>query len=460
MKPLNAGVTITEGPQNWQILQRDNEGLASVSLGGTWSTLDSDFSVQARIVQENNQMPAAVHLDWQSAELDQESKSFSITLARIPQGGLYRIETRIRRPNAQDARAMRGDCIHHIGVGDLYIIAGQSNASGTGKGEAEDGPLLGVHVFANDEQWKLGVHPVEDATDTLHPITITSVFHGHSPWIAFAKSIYKKTGIPVGLIPTALGGSPLAMWIHRDNCSGVLFDNMADMLGKAGGRAAGLVWYQGESDIFLNELAEYKVKFKQFVSDMRRLVQNEAFPIFTAQLNSFESDFTDDSSWSELRQIQRELAQELEQVHLIVTIGLGMSDEVHNSSLSNVVIGQRFAAAALEYVYGLSIQSSFPDLIAAAFTDEANNRLKLEFAHVAGDWTPHAAITDFRVEDSTGLVPIEAVKLFTDGIVHLLLQRPSQGGTQLTGLYGKNPRCTLLDDNGRGITPFTVRIMD
>ncbi|QGQ94478.1 hypothetical protein EHS13_05945 [Paenibacillus psychroresistens] len=458
MKPLFAGVTIVDGPEDWQIIQRDKQGFGSLSLIGTWETQEQEFSIQARLVNESNQMPVTNYLDWQTAALDTVNKQFRITLNQIPQGGLYRIETRIRRPNALDARAMRGDCIHHIGIGDLYIIAGQSNASGTGKGEVEDGPMLGVHMFANDERWKLGSHPLEDATNTLHPITITSVFHGHSPWIAFAKAIFLKTSVPIGLIPTALGGSPISMWIHGEDCSGVLFDNMAEMLEKAGGKAAGLVWHQGESDTSTSGLKEYKHRFQQFVAETRKLLQDDAFPIFTAQLNGVVSPNADDFAWSEMRQIQRELSLELGRVYLIVTIGLGMSDEIHNSSLSNVVIGQRYASAALEHVYGLPISSSFPDLVAAAFVDEDKRQLQLQFAHVGGDWTPHRAITDFRVEDELGHLDIDLVKLLDAGIVHLNLQREPQGITKVTGLYGANPRVSLLDDNCRGITPFIVRI--
>lgn len=93
-----------------------------------------------------------------------------------------------------------------------------------------------------------------------------------------------------------------------------------------------------------------------------------------------------------------------------------------------------------------------------AFTDEANNKIKLQFTHVDGDWTPHQAILDFRVEDQFGVITIESVKLQAEGIVYLILKLPTQGKTQITELYGANPRCTLLDDNCRGITPFTVQM--
>src|SRR5689334_17258394 len=120
------GVKITDGPQDWQIFQRDHDGFAAITLAGTWEADEIEFYIQARVVDENLNMPVTAYLDWQDAVLDTAAKRFSITLERVPQGGLYRVETRVKRPQAEDTRPLRGDLIHHIGVGDIFVIAGQS----------------------------------------------------------------------------------------------------------------------------------------------------------------------------------------------------------------------------------------------------------------------------------------------------------------------------------------------
>ncbi len=52
----------------------------------------------------------------------------------IPAGGLYRIESCLKEEkNTPLEWATRGDCVEHFGVGDLFVIAGQSNAVGYGK---------------------------------------------------------------------------------------------------------------------------------------------------------------------------------------------------------------------------------------------------------------------------------------------------------------------------------------
>lgn len=41
------------------------------------------------------------------------------------------------------------DTIHHIGVGDLYVIAGQSNAAGYGKDSIYNPSEIEVHLLRN-----------------------------------------------------------------------------------------------------------------------------------------------------------------------------------------------------------------------------------------------------------------------------------------------------------------------
>lgn len=454
------GVTILNGPQDWQILQRDREGFADIHLKGTWMTVASSFSVQARIVNENSNMPVTRDLDWTDAELNMEEQRFTMTLIKVPQGGLYRIETRIRikRFSQADTRALRGDYIHHLGVGDIYVITGQSNASGTGKGAAMDGPMLGVHLFANDERWKLATHPLEDATNTLHPVTVTGIFHGHSPWLIFGKTIFLKTGIPVGLIPTALGGSPISRWVKGTDSPGDLFDNMADMVQKAGGEIAGVLWYQGESDVDLDLVDEYKETFKKFVQSLRDLVQDNRLPFITAQLNSCTLDVINEANWSGMREVQRTLSHELDNVYLIVTVGCPLSDEIHNGAGSNIWIGERFALAALEHIYGDRVLSHFPEVIGVGFTDGYRQTVELTFTFVAGDWTLGRTTDNFSVQDEEGWIPIQNQTFGEGPNILLELNRKAVGKTTLHGLYGSHPSPSLFDDNGRCITPFSVSI--
>ncbi len=460
MAAKTPGVTIESGPQDWQIIQRDEKDKGAFTIRGTWLTAEKDFSIQARLVDEQTNAPAAAHLDWQDANLDLAKSQFTLTLKDIPAGGLYRLETRLRRPYAGDKRAMRGDCIHHLGVGDIYIVAGQSNASGTGKGAATDGPELGVHLFANDEKWKLAIHPLEDATGTLHPATVTGVFHGHSPWLAFAKRVKSKTGIPIGLIPTALGGSPISMWVKDTGEPAELFDNMMDMADKAGGRVAGILWHQGESETWAGPIEKYPERFRAFVDLSRNKLNNPHLPVITGQINTVLSSSASARDWSRIREIQRRLPHEISGVYMAVTIDCPLSDEIHNSAAANIMVGERYADLALKHIYHVPILAEFPEPTHVRFTDASRRQVEITFTNMSGDWTPNTGQKSFSAEDAEGPIAVEQVELGEDRRIRLQLARPAKANPILHALYGLTPETNLRDDGGRICTPFSLPITD
>ena len=60
----------------------------------------------------------------------------------VPAGGLYRVETYMEYEGWDGLSSTRGDMVHHIGVGDVFVAAGQSNAAGRAKNPVEDPPEL------------------------------------------------------------------------------------------------------------------------------------------------------------------------------------------------------------------------------------------------------------------------------------------------------------------------------
>jgi len=454
---LQVGVTIESGPCAWQILQQDAGGCASIELSGRWAPrAGGDIEqgphwVEARLVCESSAWPVSATLDWTPAKME-SGDTWRATLSNVPAGGLYRVETRVCRRGLADERPLRGDYIHCLGVGDLWCIAGQSNASGTGVGIIEDEPKLGVHLFANDEQWKLATHPLEDATGTLHPVTITGIFHGHSPWLAFARCLKRRLGFPIGLIPAALGGSPLQRWNPEEPGEADLYANMMDMIQKAGGRIKGIVWYQGESDCQPALSKTYGARFRQFVECARRGLNAPDLPVMTAQLNRTTTHDLRLSpamgsapppnvqrSWSVVREAQRQAARDIPSVYLIPTLDLSLSDNIHTSSPSEVLLGERFAQVAFGKVYGKDALTDFPELVEAGSGGEDRREIIARFQNVAGGWATLGPIEDFRAEDESGVIVIEQIILGEDGEVRIRLSRAPEGEVSLHAGYGADP---------------------
>ena len=470
------GVQIQSGPSPWQILQQDEHGYGSIELAGEWEPAasgDADRGphwVEARLAHESSGGPVSLELDWTRAAMGPD-RSWRMSVKRIPAGGLYRVETRVCRRDLPDERPLRGDYVHCLGVGDLWCIAGQSNASGTGAGIVEDPPEAGVHMFANDEQWKLATHPLEDATGTLHPITITGIYHGHSPWLAFAKRVKARLGFPIGLLPTALGGSPLQRWNPDEPGEADLYANMMDVIQKAGGSIRGIVWYQGEADCSPGLSDSYRARFEQFVQRVRRDLRAPRLPIITAQINRTTTTScqlsppkdaahaaADQRAWSAVREAQRQAARDIPGLYLVPTLDLSLSDNIHIAAPSEVVLGERFAQVAIGKVYGKSALDEFPELTEARFASQERCELVLGFRHVAGGWSPVGPVEDFRVEDEQGQTPIDRVVLGEGGEVRIRLSRAPEGAVWLHAAYGADPLVRLRDANRRPIVAFSVQI--
>jgi hypothetical protein len=457
IEPPLPGASIEQGPADWQILQQSADGTAALSLRGVYRTDAKDFRVEARLVRETDGTPVTAKLDWTPAKLLPDQK-WEQTLSGVPAGGLYRLETRVWRTNTPDIRPMRGDYVHHLGVGDVWIIAGQSNASGTGTGYVEDPPLLGVHQFGNDNVWKLAAHPLGDATHTRHPITVHGVFQAHSPWISFGRRLLEQTGHPIGLLPTALGGSSISRWQPGAD----LYRNMLTMVQQAGGAARGIVWYQGESDCNPAARQDYARQFRIFVDGIRADLKQANLPIITAQLGRYADAGTDierNRSWSIIREIQRRAAIDIPHVEVVPAIDLPMSDEIHVSAVGNVTNGQRFAAAALRAVYGQDLLTPGIAILRTEWVMQPSPILRLHFSPLPAGWVKVGPVHDFTLEDRKGPVELASVTLDDRGWVDLRLGRgPDPGGVTVHNHYGCYPNPSLRDRDQRPTLAFTMTV--
>lgn len=457
------GVVIERGAQHWQIFQQDARGGADIALSGRWvmpGTFKS-IRVMARVVLESEMQPVSMALDWKPAETRPDG-TWAITLRDVPRGGLYRIETALNLDETPIEWSTRGDLIHHVGVGDIWVIAGQSNSAGYGKSPAHDEPELGLHMFHASGEWRLATHPLADSTGTQYPPNREGANASHSPYLAFARRLKHALGHPIGLIPAALGGSPLSAWNRREN--GVLFENMLAYLRDAGGRCRGMLWYQGCSDTGPAESATYGARFAEMVADLRRTLGEPALPVVTVQLNRHigtPPGEPGNAGWDAVREAQRQAARRIPGVCVISTLDLALSDGIHNNSSANLVIGQRMADAALGGAHGRGVKHLHPDLREARRAGAAE--VDLVFDNVDERLTYECNIPSeipFRVRDQRGLAPIAAWSQPARDTLRLRLERPLEGAAAVVGAPGAYPPyVTPMDICGfRPMLAFTAEV--
>ena len=439
------GAMVERGPEDWQILQQDESGNGRIELGGRWKH-ETSGQVEVRLVWEDTGVAVAAGLDWQTAPTGDDG-TWKAVLEGVPAGGLYRLETRLRTAeNPAGEWSPRGDMRHFLGVGDLWVIAGQSNSAGYGRGPYQDAAELGVHLFRNSERWDLAAHPMNESTDTRHAVNRESANPGHSPYLQFGRVLKRTLSHPVGLVQTALGGSPLTRWNPGEPGPADLFDNMVRCVARAGGKVRGILWYQGESDAGTDaDAATYARRFGQALAAWREALGDPELPVLTVQLNRVYNppDPDADRRWSQVRDAQRQVARQTPGIAVVPALDLPLSDHIHTSPAGNMLLGERLAQAALGLVYGRGLSWKAPDLARAR---RRGNRVVLEFENVVSRMDAiDSGANSFRVEDESGEVPMAEVVHTQDHRLELVLERPLQGAARVHGGYGMAPATVPAD---------------
>ena len=127
----------------------------------------------------------------------------------------------------------------------IYLLIGQSNMAGRGPID-EESKKVNPQILMLDSQnhWVPATDPVHFDKPSIA---------GVGPAIGFAKEMLEgRENIRVGLVPCALGGSPIKVWepnaIYLDR-----FHPYDDAIARTGlaaqkGVLKGILWHQGESD--------------------------------------------------------------------------------------------------------------------------------------------------------------------------------------------------------------------
>lgn len=153
--------------------------------------------------------------------------------------------------------------------------------------------------------------------------------------------------------------------IHYDNRPACFYDNM--LLKIAGVTLRGVIWYQGESEVFHIEC--YEGIFGDMIDCWRETLGDD-LPFYCVQLAPFQN-WMDcyGTDFPEIRAIQQNVAKKKAGVYLVSTSDVGMRYDIHPKKKQPV--GTRLALSALKYQYGCDLQADAP--VAVAVRGYKNN---------------------------------------------------------------------------------------
>ncbi len=465
------GIVLTQRPEDWEIIQQV-EGKATIHLAGRFKVIEDAIEVGVasanpivRVVREDDNYTI---IPWHVVDKINRTKEFEGTFETditIPEGGLYRIDTSLETkstlPNV--TWLYRGDSVLHIGIGDLFIIAGQSNSSGYSRDFCPDPPHLCVHLFRNRSKWDLATHPMNESTNAEGLANEEWGTPGTSPYLSFGKVYYQATGRPVGFVQTSLGGSPMKRWNPVD---GDLYANMLDKISMTGGKYTGVLWYQGCSDTDPKIAVDYFDNFKEMVEALRKKLGYE-IPFFTMQLNR-QINGINDEAWGMVREAQRKASLEIPKVYLMTTTNLALSDGIHNSAMSNLVLGEKIARQAIEKLYGGDFfEPPYIEKVCVLSKDEKEIEkiegewLKLTYANIKNCITMYSTLpkdSGFDLEDEEGTIEVLETKTNRSNHSDLMIKvsRIPKAYVYISYLWEANPQGIPFVDEVTFLPPVSL----
>ena len=284
-------------------------------------------------------------------------------LTDIPAGGPYSITL------SDDADKL----VLQIWVGDLWLMAGQSNMEGAGRSTEEDlaykkSPNTSVRAYYLDNRWDacmpLNHEPWISVDDCQREVWKAE--HLASPWksekvemeswgtpergvgpaLFFGLRMHEITGVPQGIIPCALGGTSLNQWQPGQP----LYEAMLRRFLRTGSLVRGVFWYQGSAETSVARIAAFDDKMRALVEGIRRDTGITDLPfvqtqIATTHLPGVNGSDDGGKAWEGVREKQRLLDEKIPHLATVSAIDCALDDLIHLSSNSQKKVGRRGANA-------------------------------------------------------------------------------------------------------------------
>jgi len=299
--------------------------------------------------------------------------------------------------------------IENVLLGEVWLSSGQSNmeffvgkttnASYTGvinyQQEIKDADFPMIRQL--DVPNKVAEIPIDNFTSVWKICSPQTVDSFSAVAYFFARSIYKSTGYPVGIINATWGGTPAESWTRKE-----LLENDKDFkaiierykqevaeypktsaayktdleqwkadTSKTKGAAPkqpigptsnkspyklyngmiaplipftlkGIIWYQGENNV--ERAFQYRRLFPTLIKSWRKDFKNESLPFYFVQISPHRS------SNSELREAQLLTYRSIPYTGIVVTTDNGDSLDIHPRNKK--LVGERLALWALHHQYG------------------------------------------------------------------------------------------------------------
>ncbi len=309
---VQAGRVLTmSSPLDYQVIQRTSKQNGTIFIRGEFADATAkSFIIEARLTV--NSQPEK----WRGLSVNSKERSFEARWD-APAGGWHRLDVRAR----SETNILAESSVEHIGIGEVFVIAGQSNSANHGEEKQKTRTAL-IAAF-DGKRWQLAHDPQPGASGA-----------GGSFMPSFGDAIVEKFHVPVGIVACGVGATSVREWLPKGakfphpptlvghvqqlpsgewQSKGTIFASFSarlKQLGPHGFRA--VLWHQGESDANQDDPTRtlpgslYREYLKNLIRATRREIGWDA-PWFVAQASYHVPG---DESSAEIRAAQASLWQD------------------------------------------------------------------------------------------------------------------------------------------------------
>jgi hypothetical protein len=293
-------------PADRAVFQRSNQNNATIYIAG-YFTQDLT-SIEARLTPIVSGEGAAVPNGGGWTTIDAHPVHHNFYGSLVATGGWYKLEVR-----GTDGLSYYTSSVEHVGIGEVFLVAGQSNATGgdnnpNGPGAKYD--QVNTIDFQNYNPTNQYIAPYSSIELPcpeyvhLNAATKTAPFGNYAwCWGAFGDQMYEKYKVPIMIFNAGWSSTSVGDWVttidpnniaigafNQTFPQGLPFGHMRvalnNYINQLGVRA--ILWHQGESDNLIGTTkVDYKTRLASLISASRSLSNKTNLAWLVARASRF-----------------------------------------------------------------------------------------------------------------------------------------------------------------------------
>ena len=239
-------------PTTRQVVQRGAANTGSIPIAGTYAGSPTRIEARALVMAATGN--SGSDTAWMAITPSPTGGTFSGSLGPVSAGGWYQIEVRSVTAGAPGVTSS----VQRVGVGDIYLTAGQSNSANYGTPAAVCADDRVSSYNYSDGSWAKAADPMPGPDGP-----------GGSVWTRLGDLLAARDNLPVAFACMGQGSSEVSQWVPGTGGYYASHITVAVQAFPANGFRA-FLWHQGESDAIANSSpAVYQTRLNSVISQSR-----------------------------------------------------------------------------------------------------------------------------------------------------------------------------------------------